>query len=213
MTASRHPAALCLSILALAATPLVARAAGGDVAVAQAQLKGGGASLQVSIPDVSSGGALPLGYTADGRNVSPALNWTPGPRGTRSYAVVLQDPDAPPAEPAVHWLVWNIPRDVTSLPKSMRNVDSPANPLGSAQGQNYHGSVGYSGPRPPPGDSPHHYHFQVFALNRMVKVRPGSQPRAVLAAMADHVLASGELVATFAAPVPKSPKATAAPPG
>jgi Raf kinase inhibitor-like YbhB/YbcL family protein len=216
MTApSRRARALAVSVLTLAAASGVAglqaaRGAGGAVAIIQAPYQAA-SRLEVSIPDVAPGGALPLGYTADGRNISPPLSWSAGPHGVKSYLVLVQDPDAPPAAPLIHWLIWNIPPDVTSLPRAMHNVDSPTTPLGSAQAQNFHGSLGYTGPRPAPGDAPHHYHFQVFALDRMLKVRPGSQPPAVLAAMAGHVRASGELVATFAAPTPKSPKTATAP--
>ena len=206
MTA-RLRAALGLTLL-LAGAPAMAIAQGGPVAIDQPQFKGV-LPLHVMIGDLGPNEALPLSYTASGRNTSPPLTWTPGPRGALTYVVLVQDPDAPSSEPAVHWLVWNIPEAVTGLPKGMRNIASPTVPLGCAQGQNFHGSVGYSGPRPPLGDPPHHYHFQVFALDRKLRVRPGDEPRSVLAAMAGHVRASGELVATFAAPVPKAPKAAA----
>ena len=177
--------------------------AAGAIAFDQPTLQAS-APLQVTIPDVRSDGVLPTNYTADGRNISPPLSWTSGPSTTRSYVLVMQDSDAPSPQPPVHWLVWAIPASVTSLPRGMHNVAEPTTPLGSAQGQNYHGSLGYSGPRPPVGAAPHHYHLQVFAIDRRVRTRPGSDLAAVERSMAGHVAARGELVVTYATAPPKT---------
>ena len=113
-----------------------------------------------------------------------------------------QDPAARTPEAAVHWLVYALPAEVLSLPRGLHNVAEPTHPLGSAQGRNDHGSLGYSGPHPPVGDPPHHYHFQVFALDRAPRVKPGADLAALERAMDGHVTARGELVATYAAPTP-----------
>ena len=162
--------------------------------------------LQVSVPNVPEGGALPAGYTADGRNLSPPVSWSEGPPRTRSFVVLMQDADrtAPEARAAdpVQWLVYSIPASVLALPRGMRNVASPSNPLGSSQGRNADDSLGYAGPRLALGEPAHHYHLQVFALDRPVRLRPGAELPAVLRVMAGHVIARGELVTTYAAPAP-----------
>ena len=159
-----------------------------------------GASLQVSVPGVAAGGLLPTNYTANGRNLSPPVSWTAGPPATNSYALILQDADA--ASGGVHWIVYAVPKALTALSRGVHNMAEPTHPLGVAQGQNDHGSVGYSGPRPSPGDPPHHYHLQVFALDRAPRVRPGALLAQLERAMAGHVVARGELVATYPAPTP-----------
>ena len=198
--ASRPRRAVASVLLALLLGPAQAWAAGSiafDLPALQAP-----STLQIAIPAVKPGGVLPANYTVDGRNLSPAISWSAGPPSTRSYVLVLQDPDAHTPESAVHWLVYALPPGIVSLPRGLHNVADPSHPLGSAQGRNYHDTFGYSGPHPPVGDPPHHYHFQVFALDRAVRVRPGADFTAVERAMEGHVVARGELVATYVAPVP-----------
>ena len=162
-------------------------------------------TLTVSVPNVAPGGPYPANYTADGRDISPPVSWTQGPPGTRSYVLVMQDPDAPAPEAAVHWLLYNIPAATTALPRYLRNEATPSKPLGAAQGPNFHGSLGYSGPRPPPGGPPHHYHLQVFALDRPLRAPPGAALPVVERAMAGHVIARGDLAATYATRDPNAP--------
>jgi Raf kinase inhibitor-like YbhB/YbcL family protein len=189
-------------VLALAvAAPALA---GGTVAYDRFQAP---ETLKVAVGDIAADGKIPPKFTGDGKNVAPPVRWSDGPPGTKSYVVIVQDPDAPGGEPAVHWVVYGIPAQIRQLPGNMRNTLEPTNPLGAAQGWNYHGSVGYTGPRPPVGDPPHHYHFQVFALDRPVKMHPGAKIEGVLGAMKGRVIARGELVATYEAPKPKDDKA------
>lgn len=157
----------------------------------------GTAVIDVRSPDIAPQGVIPATHTAYGDNRSPALAWTPV-AGARSYALLVEDPDAPGARPFVHWLAWNIPPDVHALPAhlSPRTTAVP----GLRQGRNDRGDSGWFGPRPPAGDPPHRYHFQVFALDRMLALDAGATHEAVLAAMDGHVLAKGELVATSGAP-------------
>ena len=167
-------------------------------------------SLKVSVPDVSDGGLLPAGYTADGRNLSPPVSWSEGPPGTVDYVVIMEDADAP-SDP-VRWVVYGIARGVSSLPRGLHNLAEPTRPTGAAQGRNDHGGFGYAGPRPTPGEPPHHYHLQVFALDRQIRVRPGAELARVEQGMWGHVLARGELVVTYpAAPGAKAPPAAAPP--
>jgi Raf kinase inhibitor-like YbhB/YbcL family protein len=155
-------------------------------------------ALEVASSSFQPNASMPTDVSAYGRNISPPLSWSPGPPGTKAFALLVEDPDASTPEPVVHWLAWNIPAEVQSLSRAMRNVERPKTPAGMVQGVNQHGSVGYSGPRPPIGDPPHHYHFQLFALDRPLGVKPGGDREAVLKAMRGHVLARGELVGLYA---------------
>jgi Raf kinase inhibitor-like YbhB/YbcL family protein len=158
------------------------------LAISDAGLKGS-KSLSVS-SSAFPGDAIPEVYTSYGQGVSPALTWGKGPYGTRSFAVIVEDPDAPMPTPFVHWMVWNIPASAQGFAKG-------GPPAGSRQGKlMFVGKVGYMGPRPPPG-GPHHYHFQVFALDRALELADGAERAELVEAMKGHVLASGELIATF----------------
>jgi len=175
----------------LAATSACA-ATNAGLAIADPGLKGAKA-LTVSSPAIAVNGSIPQAYSAYGKGVSPPLAWGKGPYGTRSFAVIVEDPDAPIAVPFVHWMVWNIPAGTTSLAEG-------AVPPGARQGKlMFVGTVGYMGPRPP-DPSPHHYHFQVFALDAVPDLPAGAERAALAAAMKGHVLASGELVATYQKP-------------
>ncbi len=104
------------------------------------------------------------GFGCTGQNRSPALQWSAGPEGTRSYAVTVYDPDAPTGSGWWHWLVYNIPADATGLPAGAGNVDGKQLPSGAVQGRTDFGTHAFGGPCPPEGHSPHRYVFTVFAL-------------------------------------------------
>ena len=146
---------------------------------------------------VDAGRRIDARNSAYGANLSPALSWTPVD-GAKSYAVILEDPDAPSPRPWGHWLIWNIPGAAASLPGGVPSGARPSRPSGAAQGRGDAGEVGYFGPHPPSGTP--HYHFEVFALDRTLALAGGADRNALLAAMRGHVLALGELVATFTAP-------------
>ena len=131
---------------------------------------------------------------ADG--ISPEISWT-SVEGAKSYALILEDPDAKSVVPFVHWVAYNIPAKITELPEGLLDDEQLLKPARMSQGRTSRGTVGYFGPRPPEGDPPHHYHFQVFALDRELDVPPGAQRDDVIKAMSGHVLAAGELVGTY----------------
>ncbi len=197
-------------------------AAAAPIAIDRPDLQGL-ARLQVSLPGLTDGGALAASYTFEGRNLSPPISWGEGPPQTRSFVVLMQDADAPTDKPGagVNWSLYAISPAVLALPRGLRNVASPTNPLGAAQGRNGHDSLGYTGPHLSAGEPAHHYHLQVFALDRPLRLRPGAELPALLKAMSGHVVARGELVATYAAPSPQAPRGhqkvptgdVAAPPG
>ncbi|RYG94066.1 MAG: YbhB/YbcL family Raf kinase inhibitor-like protein, partial [Alphaproteobacteria bacterium] len=115
----------------------------------------------------------------------------------KSYVLIMEDPDSKPITPFVHWVAWNIPAGTTSLPEGLQEQMRLTDPAGLLQGATSRGSVGYYGPRPPVGDPPHHYHFQLFALDTVLTVAPGSDRDKVLQAMKGSVLAKGELIGTY----------------
>lgn len=163
---------------------------------AETEPRAGGAALTVTSPAFAQNAPIPQVYTEYGQGVSPPLAWTAVP-GARSYAVVMEDPDAKPG-PVVHWTAWNIPASVTTLPAGLPERDrlNGAPFDGIMQGANARGATGYYGPRPPVGDPPHHYHIQLLALDTTLAVPLGATRDQLLAAVRGHVLARGELVGT-----------------
>jgi len=181
------PLLAALALTAVAGSACAASDSG--LAIADPGLTAPG-KLKVSSPAIAPGGAVPVRYTADGEGVSPPLAWTGAPSGAKSVALIVEDPDAPLPQPFVHWMVWDIPAGTASIAEGSA-------PAGAHQGKlMFVGKVGYMGPKPPPG-GPHHYHFQVFALDRPVGLADGAERAALVGAMKGHVLASGELVGTY----------------
>jgi Raf kinase inhibitor-like YbhB/YbcL family protein len=163
-------------------------------------------TLTLSAPDIHPGKPMPQTYAATGKDISPKLSWSAGPAGTKSYVLLVEDPDGGGTTPIVHWLAYNIPPEIHALTHSMRNIGDPAAPLGMLQGWNDHGSVGYSGARPPVGGAAQHYVFQIFALDTALRLKKDAYRDQVLKAMRGHVLAKGEFTTTYAEVAPK-PKA------
>jgi Raf kinase inhibitor-like YbhB/YbcL family protein len=157
------------------------------------------AQLAVTSSALTAQSPIDSRFTNYGQDQSPPLAWTAVP-GAQSYAVMLEDPDAAMPHPFVHWIAWNIPADVTTLAANLPKDAQPAQPAGMRQGQNGKHKAGYFGPRPPAGDPPHHYHFEVFALDRMLDLPASADRDALVQAMAGHVVGKGELVATSQAP-------------
>lgn len=169
------------------------KSGGVPLALKRAETRGRGT---LNVRSNSIQGAIPAMHSEYADGISPELSWS-RVEGARSYALILEDPDARAIRPFVHWVAWNIPAEVTTLPEGLQEEPRLAEPQGALQGKTSLGSVGYFGPRPPPGDPPHHYHFQVFALDTELDVPPGADRDEVLRAMSGHVLAAGELVGTY----------------
>jgi Raf kinase inhibitor-like YbhB/YbcL family protein len=140
-----------------------------------------------------NGEPIPREYTADGRNVSPPLKWGDPPAGTRSFALLCDDPDAPRGT-FTHWVICNIPAEARELSEGV--PPEPTLPNGTVQGSNDFGKVGYGGPSPPRG-KPHRYFFKLYALDRLVDLQPGADKRQLLAAMQGHILAETQLMGTY----------------
>lgn len=162
------------------------------------------ATITVSSTAFASNKPIPPLHSDYEQKASFPLSWTAGPAGTKSYLLIMEDPDIKtpptPPQPVVHWVAWNIPAATTSLREGLAKSDRLDDPKGLRQGPGSSGIVGYNGPRPPAGDPPHHYHVQIFALDTELDVPSGSDRDKVLAAAAGHVVAKGELVGTFKRP-------------
>jgi Raf kinase inhibitor-like YbhB/YbcL family protein len=189
MRTTQRFAAVCMSLMTM-----VLVASGTS---AQDSIK----TLKISSPTLRDGEAVPRVHTPDGRNDSPELKWEGAPAGTRSFAVLCEDPGVGNPPPFVHWIVYNIPASAKRLPSSLP-IDGSAMPdeiRGTIQGLSGFRRAIYRGPAPPPGKV-HDYHFVVYALDTNVET-PLNQPplsRAqLLEAMQGHILAKGELVATY----------------
>ncbi len=147
--------------LALAAGILLA----GLMSAGAAQAK-----FEITSTDIKSGGRIPDEFVANimgcpGKNVSPSLSWSGAPKGTKSFAISVYDPDAPTGSGFWHWVVFNIPPTATSLPKNAGDPKANLMPAGAVMSRTDLGVPGYLGPCPPKGDKPHHYHFQIFAVD------------------------------------------------
>jgi Raf kinase inhibitor-like YbhB/YbcL family protein len=153
--------------------------------------------LSVTSASIAPDGPIPPRHSEYADGVSPALAWSAVP-GARSYAIVMEDADAKPVTPFVHWLAWNIPPQVTRLPEGLQEQPRLTEPEGLLQGRTSRGSVGYYGPRPPVDDPPHRYHVLVLALDTVLDVPPGADRDQVLSAARGHVLAKGQLVGRYA---------------
>ena len=151
------------------------------------------ADFRLNSPAFNSGAPIPTDFSCTAGDHSPALAWSGAPAGTKSFALIVEDPDAPMGT-FVHWVVFNLPADASGIA-----ADAPKTPQladGATQGSNGMGAVGYKGPCPPPGKT-HHYHFELFALDTTLDVPSAADAASLRAAMQNHVKASAELVGTF----------------
>jgi Raf kinase inhibitor-like YbhB/YbcL family protein len=144
-------------------------------------------TLEFKSDAFAGGQSIPAKYTCTGTNVSPALTWSNAPAGTQSFALIVDDPDAPMGT-WVHWVLYSIPATTTSL---QENADTSA----LSVGKNSSGNMRYDGPCPPSGT--HRYFFKLYALDSTLSLSPGATKEQLLNAMKGHILAQGELMGTF----------------
>jgi Raf kinase inhibitor-like YbhB/YbcL family protein len=139
---------------------------------------------------------IPVPYVcadAGGAAKSPHLVWRGAPASTKTFALVVRDPDAPDGS-FVHWVVYNLPANTSKLAADVPKTDRVHG--GGDQGVNGFGNIGYQGPCPPPG-KPHHYHFHLYALDSELKLKPGATADDVEQAAKGHTLAEADLVGIF----------------
>lgn len=150
--------------------------------------------MQLSSTAFQQARSFPIRYTCDGENVSPALSWRAAPEQTKSFALIMHDPDAARAGGFTHWVLYNIPASVAALPAHLPQegqVDGIC-----VQGKNDSGEIGYTGPCPPSGT--HRYLLRLYALDAELKLKPGASPQQLQQALSGHVLAQAELTGTYA---------------
>jgi Raf kinase inhibitor-like YbhB/YbcL family protein len=146
--------------------------------------------LKMSSNAFEPGGRIPKKYTGEGADVSPPLSWSGVPEGTVELALICDDPDAPRKEPWVHWVLYKISADRSSLHEGR---SEPA-----IDGRNDFGKHGYGGPMPPRGHGVHHYHFRLYALDQPLSInKPGAAKADLLKAMEGHIIAQTELIGTY----------------
>src|SRR5580692_11512369 len=127
-------------------------------------------TMTLTSPDIKPGAKIAdeqvfSSFGCTGKNISPALSWSGAPEGTKSFALSVYDPDAPTGSGFWHWVIFNIPVATTSLPKNAGDPKANLMPAGVVTVKDDAGIAGYLGPCPPKGDPPHHYNFQIFAVD------------------------------------------------
>jgi hypothetical protein len=149
--------------------------------------------MTIACPALTGDGAIPSKYTGDGQDVSPPLEWSGAPEGTRGYALLCHDPDAPFIVPGrygfVHWVLYNIPASTTRIPEG--------GGAAFTQGVSDFGPHAYGGPMPPPDHGTHRYFFTLFALDDDLALPPGLTMNELLERIAPHVLGMNRLVGTY----------------
>ena len=149
--------------------------------------------MQLTSSAFQAGAEIPSYFTSDGDNVSPELSWKDAPKETKSFALIVHDPDAPRTGGFTHWVVYNISATTGHIEEKVPLEDEIAGV--GIQGKNDGGKIGYMGPAPPSGA--HRYFFRLFALDSILPLGPGATHKEVNTAMKGHILAQAELMGTY----------------
>ena len=149
-------------------------------------------AIQLTSTAFIEGAMIPQRYTCDGENISPPLVWAGVPSGSRSLALICDDPDAPVGT-WDHWVLYNIPADAAGLQESI--PEKTILDTGAVHGSNSWGRIGYGGPCPPGGT--HRYFFKLFALDTLLDLKSGATTSQLLEAMEGHVLTQGQLMGKY----------------
>jgi Raf kinase inhibitor-like YbhB/YbcL family protein len=148
--------------------------------------------MEIKSPAFNEGAIIPARYTCDDIDVSPPLVWSVVPAGTKTFALICDDPDAP-GKVWVHWVLYNLPGNIRELSENVPKTESLTN--GAQQGKTDFGSIGYGGPCPPGGT--HRYYFRIYALDSELDPKPGITKKELLKAMEGHILAEGQLMGRY----------------
>lgn len=149
--------------------------------------------MELASESFSDGGDIPLRFTGLGEDVSPELHWTGVPGGTKSLAVIADDPDAPMGT-WVHWVIYDIPKSYAKIKEGFPK--EKIDPAGIKQGKNSFGKIGYKGPYPPPGP-PHRYIFTLYALDIDPEIEPDTDKNGLMKQIEGHILDKAELSGKF----------------
>jgi Raf kinase inhibitor-like YbhB/YbcL family protein len=150
-------------------------------------------SLTISSPSFTNGGNIARKFTCDGEDVSPQLSWSEPPSGTKTLALLVDDPDAPVGN-WNHWTMWNVPAATRGVAEGVGKDAELSD--GSRQGHNDFRKIGYNGPCPPPG-KPHRYYFKLYALDTKLDLKSGATKKELEAAMKGHILAQSEWMGRY----------------
>jgi Raf kinase inhibitor-like YbhB/YbcL family protein len=154
-------------------------------------------ALRIQCPAFTPAAPIPAEFTGDGVDCSPPLTFSGVPPRAQQLALIVEDPDAPTPEPWVHWVLYRLPADVTSLPRNIRRSRELQDFHHACQGKNSWNQIGYRGPAPPRGHGVHHYHFMLYALDTKLDLPAGATKAELQHAMAGHVLASDDYIGTY----------------
>jgi len=153
-------------------------------------------AFTLTSPAFKEGERIPKQHSGEGKDTSPPLEWTNPPPGTRTFALVCDDPDAPRGT-WDHWLIWNLPADCRKLSEGVATTETVTDLGGARQGNNSWPKIGYGGPMPPPGHGVHHYHFRLYALDTDLDLAPGADKEALMEAMEGHILGTAKLMGLY----------------
>ena len=148
--------------------------------------------MEIKSQAFAQGGLIPAKHTCDGADVSPPLAWSGAPAGTKSFALISDDPDAPVGT-WVHWVMWNIPAEARALEENVPKKDTLPN--GARQGTTDFKRIGYGGPCPPSGT--HRYYFKLYALDAALDLQASTTRKVLEKTMQGHILAQAELTGTY----------------
>lgn len=179
------PAAVLRGVLSVCAAVLLTGCGGGDKP--SEPLPEAPAPMNLSSTAFDDGGTIPTRFTCSGRDFSPPLRWSELPRGTRAFAVLMQDVDA---DRFLHW-------SVVDIPSALRRLAEGRVPPDAVETENSFGDAGWGGPCPPEGDDPHRYVFAVYALDQTLGLDADTSPDDVQSAVADHAIGRGTLTGLF----------------
>jgi len=146
--------------------------------------------LKIKSSAFASSGRIPKRNAGDGENISPQLEWSGAPKGTRQFALVCHDPDAPLVRGFTHWVLYGIPAETTKLAEGQRSDIF----TGGANGT---GKPGYVGPYPPNGHGPHHYYFWIYAIDKDLGLKPGLTLEKLYGSIEGHVLEQARTVGVY----------------
>jgi hypothetical protein len=160
------------------------------------ETEGTGMTFALTSTAFGNNGRIPTQYTGEGKDLSPPLEWGEPPAGTKTFALVCDDPDAPVGT-WDHWVLWNLPGNLRKLPEGVAKKETLPELGGALQGKNSWPKIGYNGPMPPKGHGTHHYNFVLYALDKTLDLPAGSDKKALLAAMKGRVLGQGKLTGVY----------------
>jgi hypothetical protein len=174
-----------------------AEQAAGQKTEKEAERKGQAMSFRISSPAFAGNEKIPLRYSGDGEDISPPLVWGNVPKGTAELALICDDPDAPTAQPFVHWVIYGLSPELKGLPEAVPTQAELTEPVKARQGENSWGNTGYGGPAPPRHRGVHHYRFTLYALSKRLDLPAGADKERLLKAAEGSVPAKTTLTGLY----------------